>query len=95
MVGTIYESYYWQEHLQNVVDNLNLLYVAFTRARTNLYIIGKRGSKSLRSALIEQVLPLMVTSELPPEMQPDHKQLARLDGATLTGNEGDGDISFE
>ena len=95
MVGTIYESYYWQEHLQNVVDNLNLLYVAFTRARTNLYIIGKRGSKSSRSALIEQVLPLMVTSELPPEMLPDHKQLARLDGATLTVNEGDGDISFE
>ena len=57
MTGTIYEADYRHEHLQNVVDNLNLLYVAFTRAAHRLYVIGKRGSKSSRSAVIEAVLP--------------------------------------
>ncbi len=57
MRGTIYERDYFVEHLQNTVDNLNLLYVAFTRAVSQLYVIGQRGSKSSRSALIESVLP--------------------------------------
>ena len=57
MTGTIYEADYRHEHLQNVVDNLNLLYVAFTRAAQYLYVIGKRGAKSSRSAIIEAVLP--------------------------------------
>ena len=57
MRGTIYEHDYLDEHLQNIVDNLNLLYVAFTRAAHSLYVIGQRGSKSNRSALIEKVLP--------------------------------------
>ena len=69
MKGTIYEKDYHEEHQQNVVDNLNLLYVAFTRASRSLYVIGKRASSSLsRSALIEQILPLL-----------------KLEGATLTG----------
>ncbi len=55
--GTIYEADYRDEHLQNTVDNLNLLYVAFTRAVSSLYVIGKRNEKALRSALIETVLP--------------------------------------
>lgn len=59
MIGTIYESDYQHEHLQNTVDNLNLLYVAFTRACHNLFIIGRRGSKSNRSTLIEQCIPLL------------------------------------
>ena len=59
MVGTIYEADYHHEHLQNVVDNLNLLYVAFTRARSSLYVIGKRGARNSRSELIEQVLPTL------------------------------------
>ena len=59
MRGTIYEHDYLDEHLQNIVDNLNLLYVAFTRAARSLYVIGQRGSKSNRSALIEKVLPTL------------------------------------
>ena len=59
MRGTIYEHDYLDEHLQNIVDNLNLLYVAFTRAEHSLYVIGQRGSKSNRSALIEAVLSKM------------------------------------
>ena len=59
MTGTIYEDDYHQEHLQNVVDNLNLLYVAFTRARSSLFVIGKRGAKKSRSEIIELTLPLL------------------------------------
>jgi ATP-dependent exoDNAse (exonuclease V) beta subunit len=59
MMGTIYEPDYLQEHLQTTVDNLNLLYVAFTRACESLYVIGRRGAKTTRSALIEQALPLV------------------------------------
>ena len=57
--GTIYEDDYQREHLQNTVDNLNLLYVAFTRASQSLFVIGKRDASKTRSMLIEQVLPLM------------------------------------
>jgi ATP-dependent exoDNAse (exonuclease V) beta subunit len=56
MTGTIYERDYEEEHLQNVVDNLNLLYVAFTRASISLQVIGKRNAKNNRSALLEMVL---------------------------------------
>ena len=56
MAGTTYAADYNQEHLQNVVDNLNLLYVAFTRASHGLYVIGKRGVRNSRSTLIEQVV---------------------------------------
>lgn len=44
MMGTVYEKDYKAEHLQNTVDNMNLLYVAFTRAGKNLVITGKRMS---------------------------------------------------
>ena len=64
MLGTIYEEDYLHEHLQNTVDNLNLLYVAFTRAKEGLYVFGKRGAKASRSGLIEQCLPL-VAQEMP------------------------------
>ncbi len=57
MRETIYEQDYLDEHLQNTVDNMNLLYVAFTRAARNLFVWGQRESKSNRSALIQAVLP--------------------------------------
>ncbi|MBL1506069.1 hypothetical protein ELC70_28300, partial [Klebsiella pneumoniae] len=57
MMGTIYESDYLQEHLQNTVDNLNLLYVAFTRACRSLTVIGRRKASGTRSLIIEQAIP--------------------------------------
>ena len=72
MAGTIYEQDYLEEHQQNIVDNLNLLYVAFTRASQSLFVIGKRNSKASRSALIEQVVPLLANS---------------LEGASIDGEE--------
>ena len=63
LLGTIYEADYHHEHLQNVVDNLNLLYVAFTRASKSLHVFGKRNAPSTsRSSLLEQVLPLIADS---------------------------------
>lgn len=56
MIGSIYESDYTHEHLQNIVDNLNLLYVAFTRAGRNLFVFGKRGNATRRSRIIEASL---------------------------------------
>ena len=56
MKGTIYERDYAEEHLQNCVDNLNLLYVAFTRAASSLFVIARRGTPSIRSMVIEQAL---------------------------------------
>jgi ATP-dependent exoDNAse (exonuclease V) beta subunit (contains helicase and exonuclease domains) len=57
MMGSIYEADYTHEHLQNMVDNLNLLYVALTRAEMGLYIYGKRDKNgTTRSAIIEGCL---------------------------------------
>lgn len=82
MKGTIYESDYDEEHQQNIVDNMNLLYVAFTRASSSLYIYGLRKAVSgSRSVLIEQVLP--ATAE-------------HLEGAVLEGEEDkDAPLVFE
>lgn len=56
MKGSIYEDDYHHEHLQNMVDNMNLLYVAFTRASRGLFIIAHRDKEKFRSYLIESVL---------------------------------------
>lgn len=56
MAGTIYEEDYKHEHFQNVVDNMNLLYVAFTRASKGLYIFGRRGEAGRRSMVVENIL---------------------------------------
>ena len=76
MVNTVYEQAFKTEHLQSSVDNLNLLYVAFTRAKTRLFVFGvaekiEKGKSpstpmplipSYRSLLIEKSLPLLTTS---------------------------------
>ena len=56
MKETIFWKDYQHEHFQNTVDHLNLLYVAFTRAKQGLYVYGKKNDKGSRSHLIEQCL---------------------------------------
>lgn len=63
MLDSVFKDSYINEHSQNIVDNLNLLYVAFTRASHNLFVIGKKDKSGIRSALIQNVLP-MVANEL-------------------------------
>ncbi len=60
LVGSIYESDYRHERLQNRVDNLNLLYVAFTRASHNLFVFGRIDNINKRSMRIAEVLPALV-----------------------------------
>ena len=45
MDNSFYHDCYAYDHLQQRVDNLNTLYVAFTRAGTNLFVWGKNYGK--------------------------------------------------
>ena len=85
MLGTVFEDDYKEEHLQNTVDNMNLLYVAFTRAGKNLFITGKKykertKGKSERSHIIQYIIEELA-EELP--------------GAIISDAGNDGPISFE
>jgi ATP-dependent exoDNAse (exonuclease V) beta subunit len=68
--NTVYSEDWFTEQVQNSIDNMNLLYVTFTRAAKNLFVIGKnvRGrsglNKSTMCALIQKTLP-KVTEDLP------------------------------
>ncbi len=57
MRESIYAADYEEEHFQLTVDNLNILYVAFTRASKSLFVTGKRKAGGTRSAQMVQVLP--------------------------------------
>ena len=81
MVGTIFEHDYLDEHLQNTVDNLNLLYVAFTRASKRLFVFGRRNAPNTRSVLIENVLPQL-------ELHNSSLDGTEDDGAALTFSYG-------
>ena len=56
LANSIYADDYKKEHMQNTIDNLNLLYVAFTRAGKNLFVIGKRDDRNSRSALLQNTI---------------------------------------
>ena len=92
MTGTIYEEAYDEEHQQATVDNLNLLYVAFTRASESLFVIGKRNSRGSRSGLIEQVLPLLpkqlAGSSLEGEAEKDAALVFRFGAVEGDGKDG-------
>ena len=90
MKGTIYESAYLDEHLQNTVDNLNLLYVAFTRAVHSLFVIGQRNSKSNRSALIENVLPEIKLDGAQLNGQDDEQDMIAFSYGSFEDSEGSG-----
>ncbi len=94
---TIFNDEYHEEKLQTTVDNLNLLYVAFTRAAKNLFVIGMNSTKmkkdrkgivsyngigsDRRSGLLQKVLPVMASE---------------LSGAEFTGNpqSNEGELHF-
>ena len=84
MRGTIYEDDHLDEHLQNTVDNLNLLYVAFTRASHNLFVIGRRAAKNTRAQLIETVLPELHLEGAQLEGVDDEQQPIRFQYGTMS-----------
>ncbi len=56
MAQSIYKDDYLNERLQLWVDNLNLLYVAFTRAEKNLIVWGKKDLRNTVSELLVKAL---------------------------------------
>ena len=56
MRGTGFENDCLEESFQNTIDNLNLLYVAFTRASHNLFVAGRRANTIFRSNVVEETL---------------------------------------
>lgn len=93
MAGTVYESDYKEEHLQNTVDNMNLLYVAFTRAGKNLIITGKR-----MSAKRKKEKDTLITSANRSEVLEEciERVAEQLDGAVLEGlDNAGGGLLFE
>ena len=63
MAESIYGNDYLQERLQLWVDNLNLLYVAFTRAGKNLIIWSRKSQKGTMSELLANTLPIVAQEE--------------------------------
>lgn len=70
MGESIYKQDYENERLQLWVDNLNLLYVAFTRAEKNLIVWGKKAQKKTVSELLYNSL-LSVANENSMEWEED------------------------
>ena len=63
MAESVYGDDYLHERLQLWVDNLNLLYVAFTRAGKNLVIWSKKAQRGTMSELLANVLPVVALKE--------------------------------
>ena len=62
--NTIYEDDGTEEYIQSVVDNFNLLYVALTRPRQSLFVLGERDSKDIsRSYLMQKAMLFMQDME--------------------------------
>ena len=57
MAESVYRTDYLHERLQLWVDNLNLLYVAFTRAGKNLILWSRKEQKGTMSELLAHTLP--------------------------------------
>ncbi len=66
---SIYAADYEAEHIKNIVDNVNILYVAFTRASRNLFVLGKGDKAEFPSSLIASVMPNMPNAK--PEEEED------------------------
>ncbi|WP_373829149.1 3'-5' exonuclease, partial [Bacteroides heparinolyticus] len=63
MAESVYRQDYLHERLQLWVDNLNLLYVAFTRAGKNLILWSKNGQKGTVSELLANTLPHIANND--------------------------------
>lgn len=57
MAQSAYQKDYAHEQIQLWVDNLNVLYVAFTRASKNLFVWGRSSKRNTISEMLEIILP--------------------------------------
>ncbi len=65
MMNTIFESQYIEEYSQTIVDNLNMLYVAFTRACDSLFVISCANQSILYRASSIQAAMINIKDQLP------------------------------
>ena len=65
MMNTIFESQYIEEYSQTIVDNLNMLYVAFTRACDTLFVISCANQSILYRASSIQAAMTNIKDQLP------------------------------
>lgn len=64
MEDSIYKEEYLADHLSQITENLNLLYVAFTRAEHNLLVWSEVGGTTLTSgAVLQKALPSLQLPE--------------------------------
>lgn len=59
MKDSIFQDYYLDEKLQQWIDNLNLLYVALTRPKCNMWIIGRLTVTSKKQVALTNVSGLL------------------------------------
>ncbi len=71
---SIFRHDYNNEKYQTIIDNLNLLYVAFTRARNALVAFSTTNKKSNTAKVIEDVLANISTDSLPLELIEDENR---------------------
>ena len=62
MAASVYREDYLEERLQLWVDNLNLLYVAFTRAGKNLMVWSRQRQKGTMAELLGHALPRLAAN---------------------------------
>ncbi|MDL2257136.1 UvrD-helicase domain-containing protein [Bacteroidales bacterium OttesenSCG-928-I14] len=82
MNDTVFAEEYRLETTQAWMDNLNLLYVAFTRAETNLMIIGKENPKlsdADKMSTVSDLLQLVVENRASGQLEYVEKQTKTAD----------------
>jgi ATP-dependent exoDNAse (exonuclease V) beta subunit len=62
LAETFFNADYWMERAQAAIDNLNLLYVAFTRAESELYAFVPQPAQK-RDLAFAQILPELLQQE--------------------------------
>ncbi len=62
---SIYEDDGYEEHIQDIVDNLNLLYVAFTRAKKSLFVLGDRSKSTDKAQTRNKSICTIIQHNLP------------------------------
>ena len=87
---SIFKHHYQNEYINNIVDNLNVMYVAFTRAGRNLFIIGKANDPGFPSKLLHDVIGSSCLSH----EENNTTFLKKIGDCKLTEDE-DGTIQFE
>lgn len=84
---SIYRDQYQSEHIKNLVDNLNVLYVAFTRASRNLFVFGKNKGARFPSLIVGQAIQDMTIGACDGQLGKDECMTYRFGDLCLSDEE--------